>query len=317
MAITDVRIRRSLQLSETTDEKNNVKTTAALELLVISNAKDPLFSDILANKQTWTNIGGVIPQLGDTATVNGKVLTVTQRDLEFDGDSDRVVVMKIKYSSKAPKDGNQDPNNTDPETWKRITIQTQQMSEPARGYASLDQAQQQNNEDFARNSAGDPIDGLEEDVAMVRMTYTNTATPDPDFEKLNSYVNTCNDQPFLGSKEAYEVRCTGWSGEYDQKNNVWSISIEFLYKRGGWSITFYDVGFNEIIDGARRAILDKAGNPVSKPVPLDGNGHAAAIGDGNATEDQFQPVPLTFRYLFPYDAVDMSNIWRDCGVGEP
>lgn len=317
MAIVDVRVRRSVQLSEQTDDKNNVKTTASLELLVVSDTKDPLFSTILANTQSWPKIAGPIPQLNDEVTLNGKVLVVTQRDLEFDGDSDRVVVMTIKYSSRQPKDDdNDDPNNTDPETWKRITIQTQQMTEPAHGYPSLAQAQAQKNADFARNSAGDPVDGIEEDVALVRMTYTNTAVTTPNFQKLTSFVNTCNDSDFLGAK-AYELRCTGWSGEYDQKNNVWSISLEFLYKRSGWQIEFYDVGFNEIIDGQRRAILDKAGNPVSKPVPLDGNGHAAAIGDGNAAEDQFQPVPLSFRYLYPYDAVDMSQIWRDCGIGAP
>lgn len=313
MAITDVRVRRSLQLSEAADEKNNVKTTASLELLVVSNTKDPSFSEILADSQVWTNAGGKIPQLGDKTTVNGKQLAVTQRDLEFDGDSDRVVVMTIKYSSKDPSDKNEEPNGTDPETWQRITIQTQQMTEPARGYASFPQAQAAQNEDFARNSAGDPVDGLEEDTALVRMTYTNTCVPSPQFDKLNEYVNTCNDSAFLGATK-YKVRCVGWSGEYDQKNGVWSISLEFLYKPDDWSIMFYDVGFNEIIDGKRRAILDKAGNPVSKPVPLDGNGHAATIGDGNAYEDQFQPVPLSFRYLYPYRAVGMGDIFTQCGV---
>lgn len=311
MAITDVRIRRSLQLSESRDEKDNTKTTASLELLIVSDTKDPSFSAILADDATWTKLNGKIPQLGDQTTVNDKQLIVTQRDLAFDGESDRVVVMTIKYSSKDLADSDP-PNGTDPETWIRMTFQTQQVNQPARGWGSLAAAQAAGAEDFARNSAGDPVDGLEEDVAMVRGTFTNTCVLNPIFGKLNEYVNTCNDADFLGAS-AYTVRCVGWSGEYDQKNQVWSISLEFLFKPDDWSITFYDVGFNEIIDGKRRAILDQAGNPVSKPVPLDGNGHAAAIGDGGSYE-QFQPVPLSMRYLYPYKAVAMSNIFTDCGV---
>lgn len=313
MAITDVRVRRSLQLSETQDDKGNVKTTASQSLLVVCDAKNPSFNDILANTATWTNLGGTIPQLGDKAVVNGRDVYVTQRDLQFDGDSDRVVVMDIKYSARENNEEKDNPQGSDPETWQRITIQTQQVTEPARGYASEAQAKNAGPQDFARNSAGDPVDGLEEDTALVRMTYTNTAVVEPRFKKLNEYVNTCNDNEFLAA-DSYCVRCVGWSGEYDQKNNVWSISIEFLYKPDDWSIMFYDVGFNEIIDQKRVAILDRAGNPVSKPVPLDGNGKAATIGDGNAAEDQFQPVPLSFRYLYPYLAVSMNNIFDDCGV---
>lgn len=313
MAITDVRVRRSLQLSESRDDKGNVKTTASQSLVVVCDAKNPSFNEILANTQSWTNLGGRIPQLGDKTIINGRDVYVTKRDLQFDGDSDRVVVMDVEYSSRENNEEQEDPQGDDPETWQRITIQTQQVTEPARGWASQAQAAANGPEDFARNSAGDPVDGLEEDTALVRMTYTNTAVVSPVFSMLHAYVNTCNDTPFLGGED-YTVRCLGWSGEYDQKNNVWSISLEFLYKPDDWSIMFYDVGFNEIIDNKRRAILDKAGNPVSKPVPLDGNGQAAAIGNGNDAEDQFQPVPLSFRYLYPYKAVPMNNIFADCGV---
>lgn len=316
MAIVDVRVRRSLTLSESRDDKGAIKTTADLELLVVSDTKDPGFASILANTATWPNLGGIaIPRIGTEAVVNEKTLVVTQRDLAFDGDSDRVVVVKIKYSAKDdPSDNNNDkPSNTDPETWQRITIQTQQMTEPMRGFVSLQDAINNAGQDFARNSAGDPVDGLEEDVAMVKMTYTNSRVVNPNFDKLHSFVNTCNSDPFLGAP-VYRVRCMGWSGEYDQKNNCWSISVEFLYKPGaGWEVQFYDVGFNEIIDGQRRAILDKAGNPVSKPVPLDGAGKAAAIGTSTSSEN-YQPVELTLRYMWPYQAVNMNNVFADCGI---
>lgn len=315
MAITDVRFRRSLQLSEAKDNSGAIKTTASLELLIVSDTKDPTFASILADTNTWVNLGNIkIPQLGDEVQVNQKLLVVTQRDLAFDGESDRVVVMTIKYSSRELDDEQDDPNNTDAESWKRITIQTQSLTEPAKGFTSDVAAKNPNAvQDFARNSAGDPVDGLEEETAMIRLTYTNTKVADPNFEKLNEYTNTCNDNNFLGGT-FYTVRCIGWSGEYDQKNNCWQISLEFLYKPDDWSITFYDIGFNEIVDGERRAILDKAGNPVSSPVPLDGNGHAAAIGTSSGTGSEYQPVPLSFRYLYPYKAVNMANIIADCRI---
>lgn len=313
MAIADVRVRRSLKLSESADDKDNTRITASLELLIISDTKDPSFADILANTATWTNVGGgSIPQLGDVTTVNGVQLRVTQRDLEFEGDSDRVVVMTIRYSSREQSQS-EPPNGTDPESWIRMTFQTQQMTQPAAGFLTLAAAEANQGWDFARNSAGDPVDGLEKDVAMVRGTYTNTAVLNPNFTKLNEYTNTCNANPFLGAA-VYQVRCMGWSAEYDQKNGVWSVSLEFLYNPDSWEIQFYDVGFNEIIDQKRVAILDRAGNPVSKPVPLDGAGRAAAIGVGGGSVSEFQPVPLTTRYIYPYRAVNMATIFNDCGV---
>jgi hypothetical protein len=154
----------------------------------------------------------------------------------------------------------------------------------------------------ASNSAGDPVDGLEEESALVRLTYTNTQVLSPRFDQLLRYTNTCNNGEFLGGPE-YSVRMTGWNGEYDQKNNVWTIGIEFLYKPDLWEIQFFDAGFNEVVDGERKAILDQAGNPVGQPVPLDGNGAALPIGS----------EPYT-RYLYPYQKVNMSQIFSDCGI---
>jgi hypothetical protein len=154
----------------------------------------------------------------------------------------------------------------------------------------------------ARNSAGDPVDGLEEESALVRLTYTNTQVLNPRFDQLLRYTNTCNNGEFLGGPE-YSVRMTGWNGEYDQKNNVWTISIEFLYKPDLWELQYFDAGFNEVVGGDRKAILDKAGNPVGQPVPLDGNGGQLTIGSD----------PLV-RYLYPYQKVNMAQIFSDCGI---
>jgi hypothetical protein len=178
------------------------------------------------------------------------------------------------------------------------------VTKPALGWSDLNDVPAFSNAGQlpARNSAGDPVDGLEEESALVRLTYTNTQVLNPRFDQLLRYTNTCNNGEFLGGPE-YSVRMTGWNGEYDQKNNVWTISIEFLYKPDLWEIQYFDAGFNEVVGGDRKAILDKAGNPVGQPVPLDGNGGQLTIGSD----------PLV-RYLYPYQKVNMAQIFSDCGI---
>jgi hypothetical protein len=197
-----------------------------------------------------------------------------------------------------------EPQGIEPTTWQRITIQTQGVTKPALGWSDLNDVPAFSNAGQlpARNSAGDPVDGLEEESALVRLTYTNTQVLNPRFDQLLRYTNTCNNGEFLGGPE-YSVRMTGWNGEYDQKNNVWTISIEFLYKPDLWEIQYFDAGFNEVVGGDRKAILDKAGNPVGQPVPLDGNGGQLTIGSD----------PLV-RYLYPYQKVNMAQIFSDCGI---
>jgi hypothetical protein len=314
MAIIDARLLRSLTVSERLGDKNTTQLSATEDFLILTDTKNPNYGDILNNEQTYANLFGFrLPQIRDETTLGGIRFYVTSRELSPFKDNERAVKMTVRYDSKDPLDDEQPdpPNDNDPDSWQRITIQSQQITEPALGWDTrqdtIGKAQVGGGQKTAQNSAGDPIDGLEEDTAMTRLTYTNTQVLQPKFLKLQEYTNTCNDQPFLGGIE-YTVRCVGWSGEYDQKNQVWSISVEFLYKPNDWSIEFYDVGFNEIVNDKRQAILDVAGNPVSKPVPLDGNGSAAPFGTGG------EPPDLSIRYLFPYPSRDLNDIWADCGI---
>jgi hypothetical protein len=314
MAIIDARVLRSLTVSEKLGDKQTKQFSANEDYLILADEKNPNFADILNNESNWPNLGGgPLPQLRDQVVFNGIRFYCTSRDVSYFKDNERAVKMTVRYDAKDEQDDEQPdpPDGTEPDSWQRITIQSQQITEPALGWDTLNDTVGKpsvgGGQKTAQNSAGDPIDGLEEDTAMVRLTYTNTQVLNPSFERLQAYTNTCNSQPFLGGIE-YTVRCVGWNGEYDQKNQVWSISVEFLYKPNDWSIEFYDVGFNEIVNGKRQAILDVAGNPVSKPVPLDGNGSAAPFGTGG------EPPDLSIRYLFPYPSKDLNDIWADCRI---
>lgn len=317
MAIVDARILQSLTITERKGEKQTKQYSAMQEFLVLSDVKHPSYGDIIQNADSFANLGNrALPQLDDLVVERGIRFYVTSRELSPFKENERAVRMIVRYEAKDETgDAQPDPpDGTDPQTYRRITIQTQQITKPAMGWPTLGSAIAGLGAlvDLPRNSAGDPVDGIEEDTALVRMTYTNTQVLNPNFQRLQQYTNTCNSNDFLGGN-TYTVRCVGWSGEYDQKNNVWQISVEFLFNPKDWSIEYYDVGFNELKEvppgntRERVAILDVRGNPVSSPVALNGNGEAEAVpGSG--------PVPLNLRYLFPYPAVNMANIWNDCGI---
>lgn len=316
MALTDVRIKRNLSVSETLDDKGIVQQAGTLELLIISDTANPSFAAILADATAWTKLGGVIPQCGDTAAVNGVSMQVTSRELEFEKDSDRVVVMKLKYAAKVePPDPPEPPEQDDPDTWLRITVTNVQTTKPALGWRSegdvpIGDAAPLQDEDTALNSAGEPVDGLEEEHSQLKFTYTNTRVINPIFSQLIRYTNRVNKDEFLGCK-SYSVRVVGWNAEYDQKSATWTVSVEFHYNPDTWAIKYVDAGYNEIVNGERQAILDKRGNPVSKPVPLIA-GAAAPIDPSPAYgELAIDPEILS---LYPYRREAMGSIFTDCGI---
>jgi hypothetical protein len=313
MAIEDVRVLRSLKISESKSDKQTIQLSATQDLLFIADSKDPAFNDILADEQTWPNLGNVkVPQINDSAVVKGVTLYVTGRELSYYKDNERAVVMTIKYDAKAEEDEEpEQPEETDPETWQRITVTSQQITKPAIGWYDRQLVPLENVDgegEGAQNSAGDPVDGLEEEASLVKLTYTNTQVAAPNFQELLRYTNRCNDGRFLGGED-YTVRMVGWNAEYDQKNNVWSVSVEFLYNPDGWYIIYYDAGFNEIKNGKRMAILDAVGNPVSKPVPLDNQGQAVAI-----TPSGERVVEPKTRKLYPYKIANMQALFVNCGI---
>ncbi len=305
MALIDARLLRSLELSESKGDKGTKQHSATQKFLIIADSKDPSFGEILNDTTPWTNLGGrPLPQIDDEVVEGGLTFVVNSRELSHYKDNERAVVMSVRYDAKPEGPGLPEPQGIEPTTWQQITITTQGVTKPALGWSDLADVPAFSNAGQlpARNSAGDPVDGLEEESALVKLTYTNTQVLNPRFDQLLRYTNTCNDGEFLGGPE-YSVRMAGWNGEYDQKNNVWTVSIEFLYKPDLWEIEYFDAGFNEVVGGERKAILDQAGNPVGQPVPLDNNGAALPIGS----------EPYT-RYLYPYQKVNMAQIFADCGI---
>ena len=295
MAIRTVRQLRSFEFKESKSDKGSIQYTASVELLVICDAA-PDFGAIKNDTTTWPEFfGRKIPQINDIENVGGIDFRVTGRDFSYyDGDNEFCVKIVVSFDSKPADDSDKEENPSDEDlTWLKISLQSLQERRPA-----------SESDPFKPplNSASDPVDGLEEDTALLRLTFTNTNVPSPNFPLLFTYLNTCNQTEFLGAAP-YTLRVTGYGAEFDQKNQVWSVSVEYTYNPSDWKIRYFDVGYNEIVGGERQAILDKSGNPVSKPVALDAAGTAKPVGQ--------EPDILT---ILPYDQKDLTTMLRSCGL---
>ena len=319
MAITDARILRSFKITESKGEKGSIQYSATEDYLVICDAKNPSFADIMQDQSTWPNLAnGRLPRIDDELTVSGKTLYVTSRDLSYYKENERAVVMSVRYDAKDidAGGGGEDPTSGDQDAWQRIQVQSVDISKPARGFRSPAAANngQASDQKPAVNSVNEPVDGLEEEASLLRFTYTNTIASNPNFSSLGSYVNKVNSgaMSILGfGCSFYTVRCTGFNAQYDQKNNTWSVTVELLYNPDGWEIRYFNVGFNEIVNGERRAIVDKAGNPVSSPVPLNLDGTAAAPVVRDSDTENNAPQLIAF---YPYVSTDLGNLFREARI---
>jgi hypothetical protein len=152
------------------------------------------------------------------------------------------------------------------------------------------------------NSASDPVDGLEEETAIAVMKYTNSYAPDPNLPGFYEWLNTVNQTPFLGAAKN-TLRMTGFTADFDDATQLWSVTVELTYNPKQWRIGYYDAGFNELVGGERVVIKDKAGNPVSSPVPLDNTGQAKPVGQ--------DPDLL---YAYPYEQKNFANLLAELRI---
>jgi hypothetical protein len=90
------------------------------------------------------------------------------------------------------------------------------------------------------------------------------------------------------------------------------VSVEFVYDPSGQQIRFLNAGFNERVSGRRKAVLDRDGNPVTKPVPLANDGSAVALLTGVGT-NPFDGG-LIERELHPYEMKNFDNLFADCRI---
>lgn len=143
-----------------------------------------------------------------------------------------------------------------------------------------------------KNSAGDPLEGLEMETIEPRLSLKMYY---PDHIALMSaymtYTNTTNSGEWNGG-DLETWRCLGCSFQPVSENvagvsyTFWEVNWEFAYDATTWRLKPWDVGFAELCDESgvatgsgdkRKAILGQDKKPVRQPVAL-GGGVALPVG---------------------------------------
>lgn len=288
-------------------------------LLAKSDTPNPSFIDIGTSTATWPGLfNQKIDQLNDIRDFDGIIARCASRKFSWFKGTESGVQIDLTYEGLSSYEntdagGSQQPKTYETETWRRISISTSQISQPATD---------KDGKSFC-NSAGDPVDGLEEESAIAVLKYSNEFNPSPALYKVWDWLNTCNKTEYLGAAP-YTLRVTGFSADFDDKAMFWKTSLEITYNPKTWSIEYYDAGYNELElvtfpnTYARKAIKDNVGNPVSQPVPLNGFGQAATpavptpVSYGDAKNFTL-PATVTLNAR-PYEEKDFNLMLSDLGM---
>ena len=306
-------------VTETMTDKGDIEWTAKESYLVKLDARNSNFVAVADS--------GLVPQVGDRGSFGSYRLRVHTRTFSYYKNNPTMCHVDVQYVGKQgnkeetenEKNNEKKPDDDaeDPTSWQKMTITTEQRQTLLTDHGVEGTLGEKNRDGTtqgvpATNTATDPIDGLTEDRALVKMVYADAQVAAPNFKALLSYVNKINsDIKFLGGDER-TIRCMGFSAEYDQLAFVWSVSLEFLYDPKEHMVPCYNAGFNELVGGKRKAIMTDDGlAPVSKPVMLKQNGEVMPIADAA------DPNNLILLKFYPYQIKEFKNIWDDCGLNDP
>lgn len=315
MAFYDVVILHEDAYEESKSGKDRGTFTIKRTLLAKSNTPNPSFVAIGTSTAGWPGLGGEpIDQLNGLRNFDGIIARCSSRNFSWFEGTESGVKIELTYEGLSPYEntesgGSEQPRELETVTWRRISLSTSRATVPAsdedgRGFT---------------NSAGDPVDGLEEETSLCVLKYTNEYNPDPALHKIWEYLDTCNEDIFLGAEE-YTLRVTGFSAEFDDKTMLWKTALELTYNPKSWVIKYFDAGYNEIVDdGAggyeRKAIKDISGNPVSQPVPLNGMGGQATIATpasiAKAKGVFYRATDAATLRAVPYPQKNFNNMLSD------
>ena len=133
------------------------------------------------------------------------------------------------------------------------------------------------------NSAGDPLEGMEMEMADAKLSVTNYATTHTNWMiAAATYTNTCNNATWNGGA-IDQWKCQGCSAKLATENvggvtfNFWELTWEFAYRAKSWRLRPWDIGFAERCDSegvasatgtSRKAIKGPDGKATARPVAL-------------------------------------------------
>lgn len=162
------------------------------------------------------------------------------------------------------------------------------------------------------NSAGDPLEGLEQEYAEERLTLTQYYASHATWMPLSrQYTNAVNNAEWNGGAIG-TWKCQGCSKKLNIENKngattvYWELTWEFAYRADGWSLKPWDIGFAQRVNedgepsaaGTKRAVIKgQDGKGVKQPVALVA-GVAKAAGE--------PPDALEF---FVYEEKDFASVF--------
>jgi hypothetical protein len=151
------------------------------------------------------------------------------------------------------------------------------------------------------NSAGDPLTGLDRDEGEFNVTIQYNQKPPFLYGRAQDYVGAINSDTWSGG-EPKTWKCQSISAvrKFEMVPGptpvtppvrvfYFDTTITIAYRRDGWDLQTWNVGFNEIKGGKREKVLAGSG-PVSEPVALNPNGSAKAPG---------QPPDMLMFRIYP------------------
>jgi len=219
--------------------------------------------------------------IGQTIVVSGFNDPVICKSLDCKAADDSALMYEVtgKYEVKDPEDGE------DPENPNGSGLPSMQWG--ATGSSSAVPVFEDTDGNMIKNSAGDPLEGLEKEQCEFTLTLTKPYASHLTLgAAARTYTDTCNQFAWNGG-DPHTWLCRFKSASIERKDGLvyWSSSWEFAYKATTWKCMPWDVGFHEWRgspgqgDFGRKAILGVDGKPVKQPVALSG-GTALAPGQG-------------------------------------
>lgn len=149
------------------------------------------------------------------------------------------------------------------------------------------------------NSAGDPFDAQEADVAEAKLSYTEYWPSHTDWNmSQRTYTNTVNLNTWNGG-DRYTWKCQGCSAKVNIENEngvttvYWEVTWEFAYRAEGWQLKPWDVGFSELVDNNGTPSPTSTGYNAATGEGPSGGGTKRAQIKGQDKKAVRQPVALS------------------------
>lgn len=157
------------------------------------------------------------------------------------------------------------------------------------------------------NSAGQPFEQLiERDSGQLIITVVkNEATGNPGSDEALSHTVNNHDVVLAGTvflEDTLKLSPIASQKQTTAGITYWRKTYQFKARRRGWMLKIYDQGYQQIdtqtvtnSDGdpeeriSLKPILDKTGNRVERPYPLNGEGKAMPSPLDPAAELEFEP----------------------------